>query len=583
MIFGYFTLLVALIIEAVGAYYSVTGLAAIFSGAVIPILIMGGALEVGKVTAAVWLKMYWERASLAYKLYLVPAVALLMVITSMGIFGFLSKAHSDQNLVSGDVIAKIAIYDEKIKTEKENIEANRKALKQMDEGVDQVLGRSTDEKGADKAVAMRRSQQKERSRLQAEILQSQKSIAELSDARAPIAAEVRKVENEVGPIKYIAALIYGDNPDASILERAVSWVIILIVAVFDPLALVLILAAQQSLRWAKEEQEEKNIEAFVEQAAMDVLNDVQAQEEDTPVEVNKDTQAEKTEGEPELSFWEKHPYLLTPFAHFKGLTPMVWRPDPTEHTVVEDTLAPKEGSYPFTEEEIAALSKHVVTLEELAAPIEVATPEIYAGNPDDFKEPWSEEDKEKLVEAMQDIFDQNKQAQEEQAIESEVGTQKPEILAMGVDVVERPGDYITPPEHPTVHYFEGSDHIHHNGKSYSVESFKANFPDLAIVADNHPVLNPPAKASFGNEFPLKPDKGDMFLRTDYLPSRQFKFNGSKWIEVEKNTDVLAYDEQYIQHLVDRISRGEYEVEDLNETEQEQIKEYLKKLTDTKPE
>jgi chromosome segregation ATPase len=131
-------------------------------------------------------------------------------------------------LISGDAQSKIAIYDEKIKTQKENIEANRKALKQMDEGVDSVLGRSADEKGADKAVALRKAQRKERGRLQAEILQSQKSIAELNDARAPIAAEVRKIEAEVGPIKYIAAFIYGDNPDTNLLERAVRWVIIIL-------------------------------------------------------------------------------------------------------------------------------------------------------------------------------------------------------------------------------------------------------------------------------------------------------------------------------------------------------------------
>ena len=176
MLFEYFTLLVALVIEAVGAYYSITGLAAIFSGAVIPILIMGASLEVGKVTAAVWLKMYWERASITYKLYLVPAVAFLMLLTSMGIFGFLSKAHSDQSLVSGDSMAKVAIYDEKINTAKDNIATNRKALKQMDEAVDQVMARSDDEKGADKAVAVRRSQQKERARLLAEIEVEQKKI-----------------------------------------------------------------------------------------------------------------------------------------------------------------------------------------------------------------------------------------------------------------------------------------------------------------------------------------------------------------------------------------------------------------------
>ena len=98
MLFGYFTLFVALLIEIVGAYYSITGLAAIFSGAVIPILIMGGSLELGKVTAAVWLKNNWERAGITYKLYLLPAVAMLMLITSMGIFGYLSKAVSYTHL-----------------------------------------------------------------------------------------------------------------------------------------------------------------------------------------------------------------------------------------------------------------------------------------------------------------------------------------------------------------------------------------------------------------------------------------------------------------------------------------------------
>jgi hypothetical protein len=252
MFLSYFTLLTALSLSMVAAWYSILGLTAIFASAVIPIVIMGTILEVAKVTVTVWLHEYWPRCRLLMKMYLVPAVAMLMVITSMGIFGFLSKAHSDQSLISGDVLGKIAIYDEKIKTQKDNIEANRKALKQMDEGVDSVLGRSTDEKGADKAVALRKAQQKERGRLQAEILQSQKLIAELNEARAPIAAEVRKVEAEVGPIKYIAAFIYGDNPDANLLERAVRWVIIILVVVFDPLAIMMVLAATESLKWERE-------------------------------------------------------------------------------------------------------------------------------------------------------------------------------------------------------------------------------------------------------------------------------------------------------------------------------------------
>ena len=249
-----FTILLALsglTLSTVAIYYSVIGLTSIFAAAYWPIVVMGATLEVSKLVAASWLKAHWTRIPLLMKTYMSIAVIVLMVITSMGIFGFLSKAHLDQNIVSGDVQGKIAIYDEKIKTAKENIDANRKALKQMDEAVDQVMGRSADEKGADKAVALRRGQAKERTRLLSEIAAEQKTISQLSEERAPIAAEVRKVEAEVGPIKYIAKLIYGDNPDANILEKAVTWVIMIIVFVFDPLAVLMLLASQMTWQWRK--------------------------------------------------------------------------------------------------------------------------------------------------------------------------------------------------------------------------------------------------------------------------------------------------------------------------------------------
>jgi hypothetical protein len=183
----------------------------------------------------------------------------------MGIFGFLSKAHSDQSLVSGDVQSRIAIYDEKIKTARENIEANRKQLKQMDEAVDQVMGRSTDEKGADKAVSVRKNQSRDRVALAKDIEANQKLIATLNDEAAPIRAEVRKVEAEVGPIKYIAAFIYGDNPDANVLEKAVTWVIIIIVSVFDPLAVILLLASQYSFQWFRKDKEDQEIKDWFDQ------------------------------------------------------------------------------------------------------------------------------------------------------------------------------------------------------------------------------------------------------------------------------------------------------------------------------
>lgn len=260
ILIAYLALFSGLTISAVAIWYSVEGLVSIFAAAVIPIIVMGVVLEISKLIATIWLKINWHRSPYFIRAYLLAAIAILMLITSMGIFGFLSKAHSDQSLVSGDVQAKIAVYDDKIKTAKDNIDANRKAIKQMDEAVDQVMGRSQDEKGADKAVQLRRSQQKERVRLQSEIAVEQKNITALSEQRAPIAAEVRKVEAEVGPIKYIAAFVYGDNPDANILEKAVTWVIIIIVAVFDPLAVILLLASQYSFQWFRKAKEEEDLD-----------------------------------------------------------------------------------------------------------------------------------------------------------------------------------------------------------------------------------------------------------------------------------------------------------------------------------
>lgn len=494
MWFGYFTLFVALTISAVAEFYSIVGLTAIFSAAFWPIVIMGACLGVGKVTAAVWLKLNWERASWTYKLYLVPAVAFLMVLTSMGIFGFLSKAHSDQSLVSGDSVAKVAIYDEKIKTAKDNIDANRKALKQMDEAVDQSMARSADEKGAANAVAIRRGQQKERQRLQSEITAEQKTISQLSEERAPLAAEFRKVEAEVGPIKYIAALVYGDNPDANLLEKAVRLVIILIVAVFDPLALVLILAAQQSIRWAKEEQDNKLVTALV---------------------MPEPTPEPEPATEPEQSIFERHPYLLKPFDHFRDTTPIV-----------------------------------------------ATKPEIYAGNPEDFKEPWPEEKKQELVEAMQGFFDNNKENK---------------ILAMGIDDVERPGDYLTSPDEndPTVKkamsvWKEANPDSTLKEQRSLLAAGKINqLPWLKLIADN--ALPEITNSGFGTVFPTQPKKGDTFVRVDRLPSQVFKYNGYDWISVDKNsTDSYTYDEAYIDHLIERIESGVYDVDLLSDSEREQV-------------
>ena len=253
----------AISLSCIAAWYSIAGLTAIFAAAVVPIIIMGGILEVSKLVVASWLYRNWNDVPTTFKAYFTVAVVILMMITSMGIFGFLSKAHLDQAVPAGDISAQVTIYDDKINTERDNITAARKALTQMDAQIDQKLSRSTDEKGADKAIQIRRAQGSERKKLQNEISESQKTIVKLQTERAPIASQARKIEAEVGPIKYIAALIYGDTLDANVLEKAVRWVIIMIVLVFDPLAVLMLVAVNWSLTKRRPEDETPEINPYV--------------------------------------------------------------------------------------------------------------------------------------------------------------------------------------------------------------------------------------------------------------------------------------------------------------------------------
>lgn len=284
MLLAYLLLGTALTISAVAIYYSVAGLAAIFAAAFWPIVIMGTTLEVAKLVAASWLKMYWEEIPRLLKWYLTVAVVVLMLITSMGIFGFLSKAHLDQAIPTGDVADRVALIDEKIRTEKENIDASRRALKQMDEAVDQTMARSDSEKGAERAVQIRRNQQAERARLQKDIATAQSNISRLNEERAPIAKDLRKVEAEVGPIKYIAKLIYGDNPDANVLEKAVTWVIIMIIFVFDPLAVLMLLASQWTFAYLKEQKLKPEEQVILEEKQEDIPeSETESRQESWPV------------------------------------------------------------------------------------------------------------------------------------------------------------------------------------------------------------------------------------------------------------------------------------------------------------
>ena len=421
----------AISISGIAAWYSIAGLIAVFSAAVMPVIIMGGALETGKIVATVWLHQNWHRAPRMFKWYLIPAIAVLMFITSMGIFGFLSKAHIEQTSMSEEQVAQIKSLESKMVRSEAKIvrwtdELNRLA-KGEDVRVDNLVDRDNDalkeireqinkEKAnaradAEKAIALqndRLTQAAERktqditaaqtrkeqdiaaaqeryknsfgkgkldeaitlaqqteleatetakrnelsvasaaqreikninatlnerlagidakyaSELQAVndriqklrdqantktddidgrieeleqfVDQEQKEIDQVREEVFVFEKEYRKLEAEVGPIKYIAAFIYDQSPDQNLLEKAVRWVIVLLVVVFDPLALTLILASTKQFEWARNNKKHGADTVIVKEVYVEPVLKTDAPEDVTELERNIDDKLRKKNG-----------------------------------------------------------------------------------------------------------------------------------------------------------------------------------------------------------------------------------------------------------------------------------------------
>ena len=502
MIFGLFILAVAIIISGVSAYYSIAGLTAIFTGAFWSIVIMGAALELGKISATVWIHKFWARTNWQFKAYLVPAIVILMLITSMGTFGYLSAAHLSQSTATEDIAAQVSLFDDKIQTQKDNIDTAKRALTQMDSQVDQMLGRTSDDRGANRAVQVRKQQANERKILQKDIETAQKEIALLQTQREPLAAKSRIAESHIGPIKYIAALIYGDNPNADLLERAVRWVIILLVFVFDPLAIVLILAADQTFIWAREDKKK-------------IRDDADKR------------QGWHQEWVPDSEAWPAYE------ADDGPLTDEQYEQINQQANV---TVVSTSSTLFDTEEEFFASGK------EIAKAIDANNshlPDNYVDTQAYLKTPWNWG-----------------QATQPNTVEPQ---------PMSIDDSKFDPQPIRGFEAPA------TDETPINPVVKSVQISDVAIPELSIGADNANPIN----AGFGIEFPSSPYKGDLFLRVDYLPSRLYKWNMQKWMEVDKaKTDQYAYDQEYIKHLISKIDSGEYDVELLSDTESEQIQRYL---------
>ena len=238
------TFLSAISISIIAAGYSIIGLATLFAGAVIPIIAMGSALEVGKLVAASWLYQNWRSdVPKLLKGYLFGAIIILVFITSMGIFGFLSKAHLDQVKPTSSNNIKIELLDNQIKSQQLIIDRSQKTLTLLDKALEVYI----DKEFVTRGLKERRKQEPERLELNTAIKEASNEIGRLSEEKGTLSLEQNKIEAEVGPIKYVAELIYGENAEDNF-DSAVRIVILILIFVFDPLAVLLLIAANISLR-----------------------------------------------------------------------------------------------------------------------------------------------------------------------------------------------------------------------------------------------------------------------------------------------------------------------------------------------
>ena len=295
MTFAIMTLLTAIGISAVAAYYSIVGLMAIFSASAMSIAIMGVVLEIGKLVTASWLYQNWKRVPFILKSYLTVAVVVLMFITSMGIFGYLSKAHIDQGKGVAEIYIKVERVDNRIETQRNRIARYEKQLTNLDT----ALNRYLDLGAVSKGLAKREEQEPERRELVSLINESQENIDGLLTERAEYQSQINSFEVEIGPIKYISAIIYGDDA-LNYIDTAVRAVILTLVFVFDPLAVLLLISANMSMR-DYNEQKRKILNRRKKELEEENKNKVQTIVRKDPNGMNKVT---KTQGNVSMEYYE---------------------------------------------------------------------------------------------------------------------------------------------------------------------------------------------------------------------------------------------------------------------------------------
>ena len=232
---NYLAFLTSLLVAGVAAYFSVIGLATIFAGSFWPVVIMAGALEVGKIVTAGFLHIRWSDINSWFKVYLSAAVVVLMLITSLGIFGFLAKANIEQTLQGDRFSLELSIIDKRLDAKEKELSRYEERLSNLDYIID--TARPQDRNYID------RRQRDERVEIAVDIDNVVVDIVKLNEDKLPLQREQLVQEGEIGPIKYVAEMLYGEDVAKDKLDNAARILIFFIIFAFDPLAILLLVAS----------------------------------------------------------------------------------------------------------------------------------------------------------------------------------------------------------------------------------------------------------------------------------------------------------------------------------------------------
>lgn len=495
MFFGILTLFTALSMATVAAVFAIYGIIAIFAGMPQFALVMGAVIELGKVVGISWLYRNWSEPT-KIKYAMAPLVLVAMMLTSMGIFGLLSKAHLEQTSPVANNEVQITRLDQQIAREQSRIADSEEVISQLDQTV-QTLIDFDRIRGDDGALAVRESQAEQRELLRQTIDTAQAELDRLEDQKLELTQELTAIALEVGPVKYLAELVYGTETDRT--EEAVRWVIIAFIFVFDPMAILLLMAANYTFDQRNkkpvevvhqepiiENKEEPNVEKTTEE-----LNN-----DDTTNDADTTITSQQSDSEPEVTA--------------AGSTIRTNNLQETDERTDERDFVPvqPEGS------------------------IDIIT----------------------SIQDQPSSVDDAAQAMAESAAKKKEPNK--EIITDGVTPIIDVGD----------------GYVEYNNHLYQKDALKEINPSLfSLKIDNASIPN----SSFGTQFPKIAKKKDMFVRVDVIPNKVYRFEGSKWIEINKNlSNTYLYDQEYIKYLVEKIDKGEYDIDLLSEQEKIQIEEYL---------